>query len=172
MACVICAKATVPQRRAILQSKCNSQLIPALSYLIEKVLQTEQSPTVVDLHNLLSDDETGTLTYLCCKCCTKLSHFSDVENKLIESLKEGNITNRIAGLVAHTSQAQSAQSQPGSQPAKRSLEEQHTPTSKKQKRTALLSVSLGIVSNSFLTLNFLLGCCWIQVPTKNPFSYS
>ena len=142
MACVVCAKATVPQRRAILQSKCNSQLIPALSYLIKKVLQTEESPTVLDIHNLLVSDETGTLTYLCSKCCIKLSRFNDVEKKLVDSLKEGNIANRIAGLVAHTSQAQSSlQSQPaGSQPAKRNLEEQHTPTSKKQKRAAPLSV--------------------------------
>uniref|UniRef100_A0A1X7V244 Uncharacterized protein n=1 Tax=Amphimedon queenslandica TaxID=400682 RepID=A0A1X7V244_AMPQE len=62
-------------------------------------------------------------------------------------MKEGNITNRIAGLVAHTSKAQSAQNdQPGSQPAKQNLEEQHTPTSKKQKRAAPLSVVIGYKS--------------------------
>uniref|UniRef100_A0A1X7SZ01 Uncharacterized protein n=1 Tax=Amphimedon queenslandica TaxID=400682 RepID=A0A1X7SZ01_AMPQE len=109
----------------------------------------EESPPVVDIHNLLVSNEAGTLTYLCSKYCTKLSHFSDVhvETKLIDSLKEGNITNRIAGLVAHTSQAQSAQNnQPGSQPAKQNLEEQHTPTSKKQKRAAPLSVVIGYKS--------------------------
>ena len=54
MACIICTKATVSQKRAMLQSKCNSHLIPALSYLIEKVFQTEESgvsrPTVEDIH--------------------------------------------------------------------------------------------------------------------------
>ena len=135
MACIICTKAstkaTVPQRRAMLQSKCNSHLIPALSYLIEKVLQMEESgvsrPTVEDIHQAL---KAGTLnTYLCSKCCTKLSHFSDIEKRLVDSLKEGSIVSQIASLVTSKAQSQLAGS-------KRNLEDQHTPKSKKQKRTA------------------------------------
>ena len=138
MACIICTKATVPQRRAMLQSKSNSHLIPALFYLIEKALQTEETSglsrptaTIEDIHQAL---KAGTLnTYLCSKCCTKLSHFSDVEKRLVDSLKEGSIVSRIASLVTSGAQSQLAGS-------KRNLEDQHTPKSKKQKRTAPLSV--------------------------------
>ena len=162
MACIICTKATVPQRRAMLQSKCNSHLIPALSYLIEKVLQTEESgvsrPTVEDIHQAL---KAGTLnTYLCSKCCTKLSHFSDVEKRLVDSLKEGSIVSRIASLVTSEAQSQLAGS-------KRNLEDQHTPKSKKQKRTAPLSVRLTMSFVSFSSLDLirlLLGISHIQEP--------
>uniref|UniRef100_A0A1X7VBF1 Uncharacterized protein n=1 Tax=Amphimedon queenslandica TaxID=400682 RepID=A0A1X7VBF1_AMPQE len=68
----------------------------------------------------------------------------DGRKNLIDLLKEANITNGIAGFGG-THYSGTAQSQPGSQPAKYNLEEQHTPTSKNQKECSS-SVVIGYKS--------------------------
>ena len=54
-------------------------------------------PTVEDIHQALKAITVN--TYLVSQCCTKLSHFSDVEKRLVGSLKQGSIVSRIASLV-------------------------------------------------------------------------